>query len=426
MPVSIRKNKIFFKKIKEYILSRNVIYDDFLTEEFLDDKDIILKDIETTVGGKLDVWNSMSKRLKNDPDIIFKLFSVLESWNIPFFLKKLREIDSFVLKNSKFILNVFSLNPLSSILENVDPILLADEDFMLKAIEIHPMAFGYTNERLRNDRDFQIKAIKKNPLLKADNYIPREVRTDPEVKNIGDKITVIKAPYLPMYLNFQTEITKEDTLFFKKNIKAVLQIAKTSKLPKFSKALTGDLYVGDKPFFKKNFGRQDIPELAAASYEIQRDVIFYYTDTPSADFVRDILHEIGHKYHNTMIKNGMRNEEFFKLWADSVNTCELPQIGDPLSDLREDWWSVRTSSENEYYLRQIVNDEYIYVNNQGLQKKFNKRKIVELVGCPSQYGSTNFVEWFAEMCNLINLGLVRSAQKRLADKFLELVVQELK
>jgi hypothetical protein len=167
-----------------------------------------------------------------------------------------------------------------------------------------------------------------------------------------------------------------------------------------------------------------MPENAAASYNPFKDVMYCYTDTLGGVFVSDTLHELGHKYHNSIVKKGFYNENIIQFYLQTISTCELPKIGDPLSDLREDWWNVKMSSENDYYLTKIERDTYIYMNDMGNTKTFPKSKILDLIGCPSEYGKTTVLEWFAELCNLINLNKVKPSQKLIAEKFIQILEDE--
>ena len=207
---------------------------------------------------------------------------------------------------------------------------------------------------------------------------------------------------------------------------------KASKVPNFNKALVGEIIIGDKDFLKRNYSFS-ASEKALGAYNAQEKRIYYYKDRsdPSEKLTLILIHELGHKFHNIVIKKGMDNQKIFDLYKSKETTCELPQIGDSLSDLREDWWSVKMSSENEFFLSEIVagqgfgaQDTYIYVNDIGEEKKFNKKQILKLINCPSEYGSESLEEWFAEMCVLITLNKVKPSQKLIADRFIQILEEE--
>ena len=242
----------------------------------------------------------------------------------------------------------------------------------------------------------------------------------------------IKTPNVPMYLSFQNNTTKEELLKFKTIFKDTVKLIKASKVPNFRKALTGEIIIGDKDFLKRNYNFSS-SEKSLGAYNVNEQRIYYYKDRsdPSEKLTLILIHELGHKFHNMVIKNGMDNEKIINLYQTKDTTCELPKIGDPLSDLREDWWSVRMSSKDEFFLSEIVagqgwgsQDTYIYVNDIGEEKKFNKTQILKLLNCASEYGSENVAEWFAEMCVLITLNKVKPSQKLIANKFIQILEED--
>jgi hypothetical protein len=430
IPENIQRNKVFFNEIKEYLLSQTNIWASEITDVFKDDKDIILHIIENN-----DLKNPViglqvaSPRLKKDSEILLKIFELCflkGSGNYTSYLvNELEKIDSPALKDPNFVLKALKVNPsfVFSFATGLNPKYLDDKKFMSSAIEINPVAFDSIGESLKNDREFVISEIKKHPELKFNFYVRKDFKSDPEVKNYGTNLITVKVPYLPMYIIFESSITKKEIDKFKEGIKEVAKIAKASKLPNFKKVLNGDLYIAPKMFFRKNLG-YNMPENAAASYNPFKDVMYCYTDTLGGVFVSDTLHELGHKYHNSIVKKGFYNENIIQFYLQTISTCELPKIGDPLSDLREDWWNVKMSSENDYYLTKIERDTYIYMNDMGNTKTFPKSKILDLIGCPSEYGKTTVLEWFAELCNLINLNKVKPSQKLIAEKFIQILEDE--
>jgi len=437
VPESILKNKTFFEEIKKTILSEDKdFYFKSLPDVFKQDKEIVLTAIKKAKDEDrvLDLFESeegIKEKFKQDYDVILLMVSKITK-NTSVLIALLKEANSPLLRNPNFILDCLKVNDrVSSFFSRIDPSLKSNKKFMLDAIEINHKALEYVDVSLKNDRDFLIKAIQKNPQLKYERYLPIDVKTDPEVQNYGDKITIIKIPSLPLYLNFQAEINKEEVIQFKETILEVAKKIKASKLPNFSKALTGELYVGDKPFFKKNY-KINVSGVAIASYDPLDKSIYFYTDhDPSlADAIRDLAHEFAHRYHHTVVKNGMNNERIKDLYKEVKFSCKLPEIGDPLSDLREDWWNVKRGSESEYYLSKIQKvqgwkeDKFIYINDEGLEKTFSQQQINDLISCPSQYGSTNVEEWFAEMCNLINFNKVKPNQKTLVDRLIQILEEE--
>jgi len=437
VPKQILKNQIFFLETKKTILSHSDFIFSNLPEVFKNDKDIVLDNINKKA--KKDENYVMAffeeeipEKFKQDYDVILLMMSKITK-NTPVLTSFLKEANNPLLRNPNFILDCLKVNErfINFFIHRIEASFKSDKKFMLDAIEINHKAIEYASAELKEDRDFLIKAIQKNPQLKYERYFPRDIKTDPEVENYGDKITIIKVPSLPLYLNFQAEINKEEIIQFKETILEVAKRIKASKLPNFSKALAGELYVGDKPFFKKNY-MVNVSSGASASYDLLDRCIYFYTDHDQSlgDAIRDLSHEFGHRYHHTVVKNGMNNERVRDLYKEVRFSCKLPQIGDPLSDLREDWWNVKRGSESEYYLSKIEKvqgwkeDKFIYINDEGLEKTFSQQQINDLISCPSQYGSKSHEEWFAEMCNLINFNKVKPNQKTLVDRLIQILEEE--
>jgi hypothetical protein len=446
VPNFIIQNGIFFKELKKHILSlENYDFNFYsLIDVFKNDKDIILKALKkvNTPEGIISLYDEISDEQKKDFEIIETMILVLTKErtleNFPrvsSFFKTLEKEKNPFLKNPRikeFIINNTSTGFVSQLLDHVDPSILKDSDFMLSLIEIDHNFFLWTDPSLLANRDFQIKAIKKNPLLKTEVTFPMDVRTDPEVENLGEKIIIIKTPSVPMYLSFQNNTTLEEILKFKTIFKNTVKLIKTSKVPNFRKALIGEIIIGDVDFLKRNYDFSS-SEKALGAYSTIEKRIYYYKDRsdPSEKLTLILIHELGHKLHNIAIKKGMDNQKIIDLWQTKETTCELPKIGDPLSNLREDWWSVKMSSENEFFLSEIVagqgfgsQDTYIYVNDIGEEKKFNKKQILKLLNCPSEYGATDLSEWFAEMCVLITLNKVKPSQKLIANEFIKILEEE--
>ena len=142
-----------------------------------------------------------------------------------------------------------------------------------------------------------------------------------------------------------------------------------------------------------------------------------------------LIHELGHRYHYRMMPRGYFNPYIMDLYEEAKRPKEqcyldqLPKIGDSLSNLREDWWSVKKASD-DYLLTSIFRNTYTYTNSKGDVKEIQKKDILKRITCPSQYGSKDHTEFFAEMFTLITLGLVKPSQKPVADKFMEIVNRE--
>ena len=232
---------------------------------------------------------------------------------------------------------------------------------------------------------------------------------------------------------FLSPVTKSVVLEYRGAIYKTINYIKNSP---FKKVLTNsEILIGTKPALSK----------AGLSYSGRRVIALYWSqdkityfinkegksDTEDKDPFITLIHEFGHRYHSRFIKGGYYNFDFKDLYQEAIKSKEqcyidqLPKIGDPLSNLRENWWTVRMSSD-DYVLTNIFKNRYTYTNSTGDIKEFEKKDILKLITCPSQYGAKNVEEFFAEMFTLIILGKVKPNQKIIADKFMQLVNQESK
>ena len=241
---------------------------------------------------------------------------------------------------------------------------------------------------------------------------------------------VVKIPETKFPIIFFGDTLESELLKFKQQFLLCVHYIRRSKVPYFSAVLESHSFVG--------FGsEEDLPVQKGlntiALYNKNKKAIYYFKDRhfkKDREPYQTLIHEFGHKFHDTMIKDGYDNKKIIRLYEQAMQptVCEitnLPKIGDPLSDLREDWWSVIRKASKEYYLEKIIGDSYVYIS--GKQKKvFSKEQILKLIHCPSKYSAENVLEFFAEMITLITLDLVKPSQRILANKFLEIVNQESK
>jgi hypothetical protein len=170
------------------------------------------------------------------------------------------------------------------------------------------------------------------------------------------------------------------------------------------------------------------------------DMVFYNLDNTSTNthtVYETLIHELAHRLHDVFIKNGLENEDITKLYAKATNSVEecrlgkFPKIGDPLSNLnvdKENNWSkfVYKKANTEFYLEEIRGNDFVYRNNIGQEKTLSKNLIMQMIKCPSIYGSKNRQEFFAEMCTMITLGVVKPNQEMMANVFMSLVKKNLK
>ena len=400
----------------------------FVPPSFRDDKEIVLQ----AVGDSYEEYLYVSDRLKQDKDVIRTTLKNTPKFYIVDVLRWMDYKTNPLFKDEKFLLELIKENP--HIFFEIDLAYRKDKKFMLEAIKINHNFYNYADYSLKEPTlyaDGNIKrywfienAIDANPAVRYLD-IPKEVAKSPyQIEPRAGKRVTIKHPYLPLLLTF-ININKYTLLEFKENLKQVTSLIKKSKIPKFSKVLKDNIYIANKENLKKYFLLEGLDDTSAL-YSKNLDDIFYVMPSKSSS-IYDLVHEFGHKFQNTMIKDGMENEAissfFMKLQND---TCSMPKLGDPLSDLREDWWNVKMSSSNEFYLNEIDrNKNYIYKNDQGVEKTISSDKMKELMVCPSKYGASNVQEFFAEMVALITLGKVKPNQQWIADKLIKIIKDNL-
>jgi hypothetical protein len=249
---------------------------------------------------------------------------------------------------------------------------------------------------------------------------------------VDQEITIVMQREPNLKIKIISPVSMDDLLGFKKNILRAIGGIKASPISKFYKAVKGNLIVGTDRDIKEQTGIE-APSSVSALFDYKTDDIIYFMDIapmqPQRDIYSTLIHEFAHRFHHNHIKGGLRNPKIRTLYVQAFRSEEqcyldqLPKIGDPLSNLRENWWSVKMASE-EWILSEITDKSYIYKNYDGELKYLDKKDILRRITCPSQYGAKNEGEFFAEMCTLITLGLVKPSQKLIADKFMQIVEQE--
>ena len=381
-----------------------------------DDKEQVLKAVQNNFNNYL----YASNRLKKDDDVIVATLKSIPTSKIPF---QTNFIKSMNIQNPYLILEGFKEYSLAITLVNQK--LRSDEAFMLYAIKLNPYFFVYADESLKNDRNFLINAINVNPEIRITyDIIPLELRQDPEiVKDENRQVTKVRLRELPINLFF-FNISKKDVLAFRKDLKETIQLIKSSRLPNFNAVLNGNIYIGSQEDLILNFGGGVYVNENTSAYYTEKAGIFYILPTRGS-LVSTLIHEFSHKYHYTLIKEGYGNDKVkrFAQFA-KFRECTFPKIGDPLSNLREDWWLVKMASD-EYYLKKIDRKKnYIYKNIAGDEKIISSDKMSQLINCPSEYSMKNHREFVAELCTLITLNKVTPAMQSLADDFITLLEEE--
>jgi len=294
----------------------------------------------------------------------------------------------------------------------------------------------FLKHRLINREDFSPTLIKE--LLNIDRYIFRKNKPvrNPFVFSLG---SVIVYSYLD----------EEGTLDIKKELMKTMMYIKNSLVTGFDKALTGNLYVGNKELANdmKGFLGQ------GSSFERQRKnnnawyiprsmSVFLVVDEDRSpkDRESDLIHEYAHKFHWEYL--GKNNTDIINLYNEFIDGKEhkkipLPKIGDPLSNIVnytsspesvEYEWTVKKASE-EYYLTDIIYEsgvikEFVYESEDAILS-FTPEEIYSMIRRPSQYGTTNPQEFFAEMCTMITLNKVKDSQLYIANKFINIVKKNL-
>ncbi len=250
---------------------------------------------------------------------------------------------------------------------------------------------------------------------------------------LDQEITIVMQKEPNLKIKIISPVSMEDLLDFKKNILRSIGAIKASPIPNFDKALKGNLILGTEADIKEQTG-VTTPYKVSALYDEKTNDIIYFIDIapfqPERDIYTTFIHEFAHRFHYNHIKGGFKNPKIRTLYVQAFRSEEqcyldqLPKIGDPLSNLRENWYTVRRSSE-EWILSKIKDNSYAYKNSKGELKYLDKKDILRRITCPSQYGAKNEGEFFAEMVTLITLGLVKPSQKLIADKFMEIINTEL-
>lgn len=426
-----------------------------------DDKEQVLKEV-AKVGYAL---NAVSKRLRDDEDVVKVA------------IRGYPEAFSFAsdrLKSDKrFVRYAISLAYENFKYASED--LRNDEDTIFYAVGKNPLAVQFASIEKRSDLDFVLRLFKQNQIINKtiyyitpylskeilDNkelgllivksngdyfsYLSDRLKDDLDVfttalkssknafqygserlKNLyADKLNEILIDMDGIKINIKSFMTEKDVEYFRTQLNTAIKYINQSPIHSFKKVLSSVfILVGTN----NNIGKFGQTENQIASYHSSTKKIHYFFDKKDEKqpFIT-LIHELAHQYHHTIVKNGFNNQEIinlFKKATTSKKQCELfnlPQIGDPLSDLRENWWSVRMSSRNDFVLTKIIKGVYIYEDGTGKDVIYTLEEIIRMLACPSEYGSENEMEFFAEMTTLITLGLVKPNQQVIANKFMQIL-----
>ena len=278
---------------------------------------------------------------------------------------------------------------------------------------------------IKVNQDTTLGTGEKEPVIVEEEITPDELDVVIKKENILSE--------------FVSKITKKNFLIYRQ---AILTVIKTIKASPFKKVLNGTrIMIGTSGgLVKKGLPAYTGSRAYAHYYGYGIDCIAVYTDRYGTD--RDgsdssenpyvvLIHELGHRYHHNFLKDSYSNQSIINLFKEAKSskkecyTNNLPKLGDPLSNFREDWWTVRMASE-EYFLTSVKGNSYTFTNSAGDVKLIEKKDLLKRITCPSQYGAKNEREFFAEMFTLITLGLVKPTQKVVADKFMKIIKLESK
>jgi hypothetical protein len=241
-----------------------------------------------------------------------------------------------------------------------------------------------------------------------------------------------------IFMNDQIPTTKK-TYFLRHAYIAVKLIEKAH--PILANAITSmyemTFFVGPRNVLDK-FAGEDINSDYGAFYDLQKDAICipttlkgdYITRNPNEQLFASIVHEFGHRLHFIFMKDRYRNRSIIQLYNQAMQATDrcflehLPKIGDPFSNLREEWHTVRKNPTDDYFLTDIQGTVYVYTNSKDEKMLVDKKVILMRITCPSEYGAKNEREFFAEMFSLIVLEMVKPSQQVVVNKFLDIVAKE--
>jgi len=355
-------------------------------------------------------------------------------------------------KDKNVVREAIKQNPLA--LKFTDKNLKLDKDLVKEAFMLNSESFEFAGDSVKEDKEFIKELYAINPIVL--DYVPLATKKEYLLKEEGILIEeeeiyyaktktkilqeAVKIKYNSLTLLFLSDLKFNDLILLKKYLYASLNLIENSPLHGFKNIiLNKTLYFLDTATFKLFTGETfKISGRWNAFFENKSKRIYFIIDQDGSmrgveSAVTTIIHEFAHQFHNTKIKNGYFNTEFYDLYkmATSKTDCtlaQLPKIGDLLSELNYDqsrrkWWWTVTSSNEDFVLTKIIKNEYIYEDGEGHKVVLDKSDLLKMIKCPSQYGSSDVYEFFAEMTTLITANKVKPNQRAIADKFLEIVAR---
>jgi hypothetical protein len=346
------------------------------------------------------------------------------------FLEKLKDLSNIEFKNDAWsvsILKDFIMTNHQKDLKLKDPLpsILELENYLM-SIYKKPSSLEYPIE-IRKILNKVKKEVEKISLLDTTIKDIAVFEQAPEAEMIATLILH------NVSFSILSSLKKDKVLDLRTQIHLALKKLENSP---FKKVLSNaSVSIGTVPALKaQGFVIRSTKNLVASYYRFL-DTIIYPVNAKGESIrgeqpaYQNLIHEFGHRYHNTLMVDGYDNKSILDLYKKAIQPQEqcyldhLPKLGDSLSDLREDWWNVRMGSK-DYILVKIENDYYTYLSDDGDVIIAEKKNILKRITCPSRYGASDEKEFFAEMVTLITLGLVKPNQQVVANKFLQIVKQE--
>ncbi len=369
-------DEVVWQAVKE----KGLGYYENIDPKYFDNKEFILEAIKNEKETDISIQYA-SKRLKDDKDVVLAAVNKKDIHALQYASKRLKD----------------------------------DKDVILAAVTKNGVALSYASKRLKDDYDVVLRAIARDPsLIKY-----ASIRIQSQYSNTI-KIGSVSIKYLGVY-------TQDEKVKIGHNCKIGLQAIQNSPLDSFKSVLKDAVIVIGKPKDLESLGLPLYPKQEATYYSTADIVVI-------KDFGKDmsasIVHELAHRFHHKILPMGYNNKEIrelFKKATMSKKECllvRMPSLGSPLSNLIKGsrwWWSVKRAS-SDFYLKKIIDDGNTFIYESDTDERwFTKEKIIKMLECPSEYGATDEFEFFAEMCALITLGLVKPSQKKIAYHFIELV-----
>lgn len=338
----------------------------------------------------------------------------------------LSEASSNLTDDKELVREAVSLN--ASALEYASPRLKDDKEIVLLAINKAEWTIQFASERLRDD-------------LELGHIVYNKSSTKSAVKFLSDRLKLFFNSQSLVIdgigVNFLSLYSLDKKQDYVEEVKKSFKYIKASKVPNFKKTLTPNItiYFGEESELKN--GRHPYSDDGWGYYSPSRNSIYINT-TKFGSKIKIIyitlVHEFAHVLHDKFIVNGYANEDILNLYKMATmdrthcQLAHLPKLGSPLSNILTGgfWqWAVKKAYE-DYYLKDIIDGLYCYINKHNQMKVFTKQKLLKMVTCPSEYASKDEKEFFSEMTTLITIDVVKPSQKIITNKFIMLVGYNLK